>query len=322
MDSYRTYWVVIVLLLVAAISLWAAAEEPRAAATRATALPAASPVTSPASHPSTPPSTQATTVRIPATTVTFDLIRLPAGQIALPGKAGKPVVHPIKPFWIGRTEVTWEEFDVLFLGLNFDWGKDPHVAYHKSLDAYLGPSPKPYLPPDRGFGHSGWPVIGLTLRSSKGYCRWLTDTLGRTYRLPTEAEWEYACRAGADRPYKPDRATLEQVAWFEKNANEQTQRVGKKLPNAWGLHDMLGNAAEYVIRDPEDAKGLVAGGSFEDEADDVHSGARQRYGEKWQRDDPRDPKGKVWLSNGAHVGLRIVCEDEDPRPPRDPATKP
>ena len=250
------------------------------------------------------PTTRATVVTIPNTAVQFELIRAPAGEIVLKNDQGKQTAHKLKPFWIGKTEVTWDEFDVLLHGL--DLPDDKRIQGLQKLDALLGPSRRPFFTPDRDWGHSGWPAGSLTLHAARAYCTWLCEKTGHRYRLPTEAEWEYAARAGAG-PLAPPNPVLTKLAWYAANADEQTHKVATKAPNPWGLHDMLGNVAEWVMR--ADGTGVVAGGSFEDEAKDVQTGTRRPYSPDWQRDDPRDPKHRLWLSNGPHVGFRIVREE-------------
>jgi formylglycine-generating enzyme required for sulfatase activity len=99
------------------------------------------------------------------------------------------------------------------------------------------------------------------------------------------------------------------MAWFDANSDDQTHAVAKFPPNAWGFFDMLGNVGEYVVIDPADKNGVIAGGSYKDEAADVHSGAREPYQRSWQARDPQDPLGRGWLSDGHHVGLRLVMEE-------------
>jgi len=165
----------------------------------------------------------------------------------------------------------------------------------------------PYSPTDRGWGHDGSPAGSMFCREAKAYCKWLSEKTGHKYRLPTEAEWEYACRAGGG-PAKPSKAELKEVAWYVDNADDQTHPVAKKRPNAWGLYDTLGNVAEWVTT--LDGGEAVAGGSFKDEAEDVHSGAREVYNNRvWQKDDPQNPQGKSWLASGGFVGFRVVRED-------------
>jgi formylglycine-generating enzyme required for sulfatase activity len=232
-----------------------------------------------------------TSETIPGSTVKFDLAQLPAGKITIKDKQ-----YDIKPVWIGVKEVTWDEYDVYWQRLDL---KPEEIK--SGADAENRPS-KPYSPPDRGFGHDGFPAGSVCLAEAQKYVKWLTKKTGHKYRLPTEAEWEYACKAGTDG--KVDKGQLKDVAVYAK---EQPEKTGQLRPNAWGLFDTLGNVAEWAIR--ADGVGVVCGGSFEDEAPDVNCGARAEYQASWQRDDPQDPKGKSWLSNGAHVGIRVVRED-------------
>jgi formylglycine-generating enzyme required for sulfatase activity len=165
----------------------------------------------------------------------------------------------------------------------------------------------------RGFwhtpGHDGYPADCIHLQAVKRYCDWLSKNTGHKFRLPTEAEWEYACRAGGP-PVKLDANKLDDVAWFADNSDGTSHEVGQKKPNAWGLYDMLGNAGEYVIRDPKDDQGLLGGGSWRDQAKDVHCGAREPYSPDWQKDDPQTPPSTAWLNwNVHHVGFRVVMEE-------------
>jgi len=238
------------------------------------------------------------------------MIRIPAGTITLKDSRGRDKTYPVKPFLLQKTESRWDEFDVMFHGLDLPGdARQRATDTRKRLDALLGPSHLTYAPYDRGFGHNGWPMQSLTLKAVQAYIDWLSRTTGKKYRLPTEAEWEYACRAGAKDPIKPDAKSLRKIAWFEANSDDMTHKVGTLSPNPWGLYDMLGNVAEWVTR--PDSNPVVAGGSFQDDAEDVHSAARERPNPgRWQRDDPRIPKHPVWLSNGAHVGLRLARDIE------------
>ncbi|MEZ0268377.1 MAG: formylglycine-generating enzyme family protein, partial [Phycisphaerae bacterium] len=124
---------------------------------------------------------------------------------------------------------------------------------------------------------------------------------------PTEAEWEWATRAGADKPVTVTQKEAAKVAWHSDNADEQTRAVGKLAPNAWCLHDTLGNVAELVVT--ADGTGAVAGGSYLTEWKELGSAHRERYAKAWQARDCQLPKSVDWLTDGMHVGIRLVMEE-------------
>jgi len=184
----------------------------------------------------------------------------------------------------------------------------PSKAYDQSPfapDAIARPS-KSYILPDLGWGHNGYPAINLTITTVDMFCRWLSAATNKKYRLPTEAEWEYACRAGLEAEKKLTAAEADKVAWYQANSKGVTHPVGKKAANPFGLHDMLGNAGEWA-RDP-DGKAVLCGPTYQDPLDALTPTKRRRYDPKWQDTDPQVPKSRWWLSDGPFVGFRVVCE--------------
>jgi formylglycine-generating enzyme required for sulfatase activity len=206
-----------------------------------------------------------------------------------------------KAFWMSKTEVTWDAYDVFAFKL--DMTEEQRA---KGVDAASRPS-NPYGAPDRGMGHQGYPAVSLTYKGADEFCRWLSAKTGKKYRLPTEAEWEHAARAGASSAGPIPSKELATVAWHWDNADDKTHPVGKLKPNAWGLHDMLGNAGEWCTG--KDGKPVLRGGTFADKAADVHAGARALQTPDWNVTDPQNPKSKWWLSDGPFAGFRIIREN-------------
>ncbi len=234
----------------------------------------------------------------------------------------------IKPFWMSATEVTWEAFDVFAYRLD-----EPEDAPPSDADAKTRPS-KPYLPPDRGFGHEGYAAISLTHRAAAGFCEWLSLKSGRKYRLASEDEWEHACRggsagsgagagaSGSGAPAAPafsfgsDAAALGEHAWFAANSEGTPHPVGKKKPSSLGLFDMHGNVREWV--NGRDGKPITKGGSYRDPPEKLTVEARIAQDRTWNATDPQLPKSTWWLSDGPFAGFRIVCEADGDQPAKAP----
>lgn len=241
------------------------------------------------------------TQTIPGTLVRFEMVRVPGGEIEIsdPANPGTPKKVTVKSFWIGKREVTWDEYDVFVYRLD---EPEPPVPGEPPKDGIARPS-RPYGAADRGFGHKGYPVINVSFVGARQFCKWLSKKTGRTYRLPTEAEWELACRAGCPAPGPED---LVECAWYGR---EKTSPVGGRKPNAWGIHDMLGNVAEWCT--DLAGKPVVCGGSFEDRAEKITPCARQYQDDSWRATDCQNPKSAWWLSDGPFVGFRVISPESN-----------
>jgi len=282
--------------------------------------------------------------RIPGTTVAFEMVPVPGGQyLASTGGVGfmsgdrmhSPEAVSIDAFWIGKCEVTWEEYDIWSQSLDRG-GALTNSSAPASADALARPS-LGYVDLSMGHGRGRRPAAGMTQLAARLYCQWLSHLTGRYYRLPTAREWEYACRAGSPSAYGfgDDPETLGDYAWFEANSEWMAHVVGQKRPNAWGLHDMHGNVAEWVLNPasatalPARSDGLspsveeshfpraariVRGGSFDDPPEQLRSSVRKASEESWQMSDPNLPKSIWWLRDAPFVGFRIVRPAKTPDP--------
>lgn len=227
--------------------------------------------------------------RIPGTTFELRMVPIPG-----PGGDGADPA-----FWIAAHEITWDAFDAFVF-------EELEPALPEGVDGLSRPT-KPYITADRGFGHDGYPAGSVSLRAASAFCEWLTLHTGRTWRLPTAAEWTRAALGGARGPWHhgPSAEGLAAVAWFKDNARRKTHPVGSLAPNGFGLHDVHGNVAEWVTT--EDG-GVLMGGSFFDRAPDLAVTASQAPTAAWNRSDPNLPKSVWWLADAPFAGFRVVCE--------------
>ena len=252
---------------------------------------------------------------IPQTRVSFDMVAIPSGSFVF----GQTKKAQVSAFWMGKTEVTYDEYQLFF-----EESRDPEPRPPKEgPDAVTRPSP-PYIDFTLGMGKvGGFPANSMQQYGAIMYCKWLYAKTGVFYRLPTEIEWEYACKAGAEIPSK----YLADYAWFQGNSNEKYHQVGQKKPNAWGLHDMLGNVSEWVLdhfeSDPTARKdspvfidkyadAVVRGGNYQDPANLVRSTARMAADPIWNRRDPQVPKSIWWNADAPFVGFRIMRPAKQP----------
>lgn len=268
------------------------------------------------------------------------------------------VTVELDPFWMGQYEITWELYqnfmDNTELGHNQSGGRNKsgtrdldgdrmtHEAPNHDTGAEITtlitqPTP-PYLPMNLQMGNGyerGFPAIAMSQYAASKFCAWLSAQTGHFYRLPTEAEWEYACRAGTTTRYSfgDSAEQLGEHAFYLDNAEfnmgtglEEYSKVGQKKPNAWGLYDMHGNVAEWTLDayDPNFYSSLespaknpwnrpvsryprvVRGGSFLDDAEKLRSAARTPSDPSWNQQDPQIPKSIWYLTDGRFIGFRVV----------------
>jgi len=261
---------------------------------------------------------------IPATDVAYEMVPIQGGEFVMgtpdSERGRRKDEGPqrnvrIEPFWMAKREVTWDEYRL------FMFPKDPS---DELVDAVSRPT-RPYVEMSFGMGINGFPAISMTHHAANKYAQWLSARTGHFYRLPTEAEWEYACRAGSATAYSfgDDPSRLGDYAWFEGNSDGKYQKVGTKKPNAWGLHDMHGNVMEWTVDQYipdfyaksgtlEWAKSTrpyphsARGGSWNDQETQCRCGARVGSDPSWKMQDPQLPKSIWYHTDAQWLGFRLV----------------
>lgn len=299
------------------------------------------------------------TESIPGSSVSFNMIAVPGGKFSM----GSPPDEPFRrsdegpqreveltQFFMAEIEVTWDEYLAFYVQTAAEGRSTDTEGTRKNkdkTDAISGATP-PYGQPDQGWGMGQRPAISFTFHAAETYCKWLSKVTGKAYRLPTEAEWEYACRSGSQGPYffpgdpnkfmktglrarlsKNDTAVINTYVIYKANSSAKTQPADRIKPNAFGLKNMLGNVAEFcsdwyqpdaystypegVLKNPkgpeEGEERVVRGGSFLSTADALRSATRDyTRTAAWLKTDPQMPKSIWWYSDCFNVGFRVVCE--------------
>ncbi len=280
------------------------------------------------------------------TDVLFDMVPIPGGKFVMgspdsePGhKSDEAPQHEVEidPFWMGKCEVTWNQYEIWTFSLDIQRRQVNKLVasdLDKNADAVTKPT-KPYTDMTFGMGKDGYPAICMTQLAAKTYCKWLSQKTGRYYRLPTEAEWEYACRAGTKTAYSfgDDPAMLGEYAWYFENSNDAYHKVGMKKPNPWGLYDMHGNVAEWTLDHytPDGYKEFagktvknplvipktvyphaVRGGSWSDDPELLRSAARVGSHKEWKQQDPQIPQSIWYFTDATFLGFRVVRPLHEP----------
>lgn len=286
-------------------------------------------------------SSEGYTESIPGTDIGFDMVLLPAGSFLMGSPESeadhKPDEGPQKEvtldaFFIGKYELTWDVFELFFKQnkeLFVKLGNDKVMK----IDAITRPSP-PYEDPSYGMGKDGFPAVSMSAYSALVFCKWLSMVTGKFYRLPTEAEWEYAARAGTRTAYSFGDSVekLKEYAIYYDNSENGYKKVGSREPNPWGLYDIHGNVAEWTLDEyKEDAYAttdkenpwviptvihprVIRGGSWDDDPDKLRSAARTASSLKLQKRDPQIPKSFWWFTDSNYVGFRLVSPEKQPGP--------
>ena len=203
------------------------------------------------------------TAKIPGTDVSFEMVPIPGGVATIGNESTtpnhredeSPQVHvKIEPLWVGKCEITQAEYQVFLtmdrLFRSFKSRGIRKVTADQLSKAVSAPTALYDISYRDAVGVGPLlPAIGMTQFAAKQYTKWLSGLSGLQYRLPTEAEWEYACRAKStsDFHFGDDVSQLGNYAWYVNNSEEKLQLVGSKAANAWGLHDMHGSVREWTI---------------------------------------------------------------------------
>lgn len=300
------------------------------------------------------------TETIPGTTISFNMKAIPGGSFKIgsleneqlrDNDEGPQKEIKLSPYFMAEIEITWDTY-LAFYGATAAEGRSTDTEGSRTeadVDAISGPTP-PYGQPDQNWGLGSRPAITMSYHSAETFCKWLSKVTGKTYRLPTEAEWEYAARGDAETPFffvgnpkdfakkgfigklfGKETVEINNYVVYGDNSQLKTAEPESIEANSFGLKNMLGNAAEYCLdwykedayellqNGANDPKGpatgeehVIRGGSFKSEIGEVRSAARDyTKTDSWMKTDPQMPKSIWWLSDCNYISFRVVCEFDE-----------
>ena len=230
----------------------------------------------------------------------------------------------VDDFWIGKFEITWDLYEKFLYRGKDESFSERLEALGIEIDGLTGAT-QPYIDMSFGMGKEGFPAINITQYAALSFCKWLSAKTGRFFRLPTEAEWEYTCKKGMTK-------SMSETAWFGQNSSGTYKKTGQKIPNSLGIHDMLGNVAEWTmdqyladyysqspVTNPwavpnELYPRVIRGGSWQDSKEALRCSARRGSKPQWKQRDPQLPKSKWWFTNAPFAGFRVLRPGRTPSP--------
>ena len=262
----------------------------------------------------------------------FEMAPIPGGQFTWKGEDKDDLLEvTLSPFWMGVKEVTWDEFDP-FMYSPITRQKDGSLPEfiadqtENDIDLLARPTP-PYHPMTFGMARDGHPAVAMTQHAANKYCQWISFQTGHFYRLPTEAEWEYACRAGGEGDFSWEDAEASDYAWFAGDSGSHYQEPGQKKPNPWGLYDMHGNVIEWTLDQYQPNRNayfgksavtnpwikatkpyphVVKGGHWKQPVEELAASKRVRTTPMWKIADPQNPKSLWYFTGTPWLGMRVV----------------
>ncbi len=284
---------------------------------------------------------------IPKTGVKYEMLPIPGGEFLMGSPddekgrfedEGPQHKVTVEPFWMGKFEVTWNMYEPFMItgeARNKDGSPESIPDDATAVDIISSPT-TPYTEMSFGMGTDGFPAICMTQHAANKFCEWLSAQTGHYYRLPTEAEWEYACRAGTTGPFScPEEELADYAVVDPEQVRIAYQKIGTKKPNPWGLYDMHGNVMEWVLDQYiADAYGkyegkttaspleipstlyprIARGGSWYDPPEELRSARRYFSAESWKTQDPQLPKSIWYHTDATWLGFRLVRPLNVPEP--------